>query len=180
MSARVVAVHRSDSHSFSKESVDAVELLAGLGVAGDAHAGARVKHRSRVKADPTQPNLRQVHLMHSELFDHLAESDFVVTPGDLGENVTTEGLDLLGLPVGTTLAVGPDALITFTGLRNPCGQLNGFADGLLKHLVYQDESGETVRLAGVMSVVVRSGTIRPGDSIAVSLPPEPHHPMERI
>lgn len=180
MNPRVVAVHRSDSHTFSKQSVDSVELLAGLGVAGDAHAGARVKHRSRVEADPTQPNLRQVHLMHSELFDYLAGEDYTVTAGDLGENVTTEGLDLLGLPTGTTLAIGPDALLTLTGLRNPCGQMNGFADGLLKKMVYRDESGETVRLGGVMSVVVRGGTIRPGDSIRVALPPEPHHAMLRI
>lgn len=180
MTARVVAVHRSASHTFSKPSTESIELLAGLGVEGDAHAGARVKHRSRVAADPTQPNLRQVHLMHSELFEHLADSDYAVTPGDLGENITTEGLDILDLPTGTTLALGDDALITLTGLRNPCGQMNGFADGLLKKLVYRDESGETVRLGGVMSVVVRGGTVRPGDPIRVALPPEPHHPMLRI
>ena len=118
--------------------------------------------------------------MHSELFEHLADSDYAVTPGDLGENITTEGLDILDLPTGTTLALGDDALITLTGLRNPCGQMNGFADGLLKKLVYRDESGETVRLGGVMSVVVRGGTVRPGDPIRVALPPEPHHPMLRI
>lgn len=180
MIARVVAVHRSDSHRFSKPRVDSIELIAGLGVEGDAHAGAQVKHRSRVAADPTQPNLRQVHLMHTELFEQVASKGFAVEPGDLGENITTEGLDILGLPVGTTLAIGPNALITLTGLRNPCGQINGFSKGLLAELVYNDEDGATVRLGGVMTVVVRGGTISAGDAIEVSLPPEPHHPLERV
>jgi len=180
MVARIVAVHRSGSHEFSKTPVDVIELVAGVGVDGDAHAGAQVKHRSRVAADPTQPNLRQVHLMHSELFEQVAVRGFTVRPGDLGENITTEGLDLLGLPVGTTLAIGPDALITLTGLRNPCRQINAFSDGLLSELVYNDDEGITVRLGGVMSVVVRGGTIRPGDTIAVGLPPEPHHALVRV
>ncbi len=180
MVARVVAVHRSGSHRFSKPSVDQVELIAGVGVAGDAHAGAQVKHRSRVAADPTQPNLRQVHLMHTEIFDRVATNGFSVGPGDLGENITSSGIDLLGLPVGTTLAIGPDALITLTGLRNPCGQINGFSEGLLAELVYRNDDGATVRLGGVMGVAVRGGTIRPDDAIAVGLPPEPHHALERV
>ncbi len=180
MIARVVAVHCSSSHEFSKRSVDAIELVAGIGVEGDAHAGARVKHRSRVAADPTQPNLRQVHLLHAELFEQVRGKGFVVEPGALGENITTEGIDLLGLPAGATLAIGPDALIAVTGLRNPCGQINGFSDGLLPELVYNDETGATVRLGGVMSVVIRGGTIRAGDSIGVGLPPTPHHPLERV
>lgn len=180
MVARVVAVHRSDSHGFSKPSVDAVELIAGIGIEGDAHAGAQVKHRSRVAVDPTQPNLRQVHLMHTEIFDHVGANGFTVESGDLGENITTADIDLLALPVGTTLAVGPDALITLTGLRNPCGQINAFSDGLLKQLVFRNDEGDTVRLGGVMTVVVRGGTVRPGDTITVGLPPEPHHALERV
>lgn len=180
MTARVVAVHRSDSHGFSKPRVDSIDLIAGIGVEGDAHAGAQVKHRSRVAADPTQPNLRQVHLMHTELFEQVASKGFAVEPGDLGENITTEGLDILGLPVGTTLAIGPDALITLTGLRNPCRQINAFSDGLLSELVFNNDVGETVRLGGVMSVVVRGGSIRPGDAISVALPPEPHHVLVRV
>lgn len=180
MVARVVAVHRSDSHSFSKPAVESISVTAGVGVDGDAHAGAQVKHRSRVAADPTQPNLRQVHLMHTELFAAVAAKGFEVAPGDLGENISTEGLDLLGLPVGTTLAIGPDALLTLTGLRNPCRQINGFSEGLLSELVYNDDDGNTVRLGGVMTVVVRSGTITPGDTIEIGLPPEPHHALERV
>lgn len=176
----VLAVHAAPDHEFSKSSQDSVELVAGLGVVGDAHAGARVKHRSRVAADPTQPNLRQVHLMHAELFDFVADRGYSTAPGNLGENITTLGLDILSLPVGTTLALGDEALVTLTGLRNPCGQINGFAEGLLKELVYNDEDGTTVRLGGVMSVVVRGGTVRPGDEIRIGLPPEPHHPMERV
>jgi len=180
MSPRVVAVHRSGSHEFSKPSVDSIELIAGIGVDGDAHAGAQVKHRSRVAADPTQPNLRQVHLMHTELFEHVAAKGFTVAPGDLGENITTGGIDILSLPTGATLAIGPDVLITLTGLRNPCGQINGFSEGLLAELVYNDDSGSPVRLGGVMSVVIRGGVVRPGDSIDVALPPEPHHALIRV
>lgn len=178
--AHVVAVHRSSDHSFSKEAVDAVELVAGIGVVGDAHAGARVKHRSRVEADPTQPNLRQVHLLHAELFDDVAERGYEIEPGNLGENVTTAGLNLLGLPVGTTLSLGDDAIVVMTGLRNPCGQINGFAQGLLKELVRRDADGTVVRLGGAMSMVVRGGIVRPGDPIRVGLPAEPHHPMVRV
>lgn len=177
--ATVVGVHRNSEHSFSKESVDSIEVLAGIGVVGDAHAGPTVKHRSRVAADPDQPNLRQVHLMHREVFDVVADKGHVVGPGDLGENITTAGLDLLDLPVGTTLSIG-DAVLVMTGLRNPCGQINGFSQGLLKEMVHRTSDGEVERLAGAMSVVVKSGIIRVGDTIRVALPAVPHHPMVRI
>ncbi|GAA4194089.1 MOSC domain-containing protein [Gryllotalpicola kribbensis] len=178
-SPRVVAVHLSPTHSFSKHDVDEIELHEGLGVAGDAHYGATVQHRSRVRADPSQPNVRQVHLMHAELFDELAAAGFQVQPGQLGENVTTRGIPLLDLPVGTRLAIG-DAAITVTGLRNPCQQINDFQDGLLKRLVHTDDEGNVVRLAGVMGIVSRSGTVRPGAEIAVELPPEPRFPLTRV
>jgi len=174
-----VAVHVSPDHGFSKPDAATIELHEGLGVAGDAHYGATVQHRSRVRADPSQPNLRQVHLMHAELFDLLAEAGHRVEPGDLGENVTTRGIRLLELPVGTRLTVG-DAVITITGLRNPCRQIDDFQAGLLKKLVYTDSAGEVVRLAGVMGIVSRSGSVRPGDRIAVELPPEPHFPLTRV
>jgi MOSC domain-containing protein YiiM len=180
MVASVIAVHQSSSHEFSKQSVDSIELIAGIGVVGDVHAGAQVKHRSRVAADPTQPNLRQVHLIHSELFDLVAQRGYGVDPGDLGENITTSGLDLLGLPVGTTLAIGADVILAMTGLRNPCVQIDGFQDGLLSELVQRADDGSVVRLGGAMSVVVRGGTIRAGDAIQVGLPAEPHHAMERV
>lgn len=178
--AAVVGLYRSGEHSFSKFSVEEVELVAGLGVAGDAHSGAQVRHRSRVRADPTQPNLRQVHLIHRELFCHVADQGFTVTGGQVGENITTEGLDLLGLPVGATLRIGPDALITVTGLRNPCQQLNNFQDGLTGAMLDRDDDGNTLRLAGVMAVVIRGGTVKVGDEISVSLPPLPHHKLERV
>lgn len=177
--AKVVGVHRNPEHSFSKESVDSIEVLAGIGVVGDAHAGPTVKHRSRVAADPNQPNLRQVHLMHREVFDVVAEKGHVVSPGDLGENLTTEGLDLLELPLGTTLSIG-DAVLVMTGLRNPCAQINGFSQGLLKEMVHRTSDGEVERLAGAMSMVVKSGTISVGDPIRVAVPAEPHQPMVRI
>jgi MOSC domain-containing protein YiiM len=175
----VVCVHRSGSHDFSKRSQPFVDLVEGLGVEGDAHFGATVKHRSRVAADPSQPNLRQVHLIHSELLDDLRAAGYDVAPGELGENITTRGLALLELPVGTRLTIG-DAVITVTGLRNPCQQINDFRDGLLKQVVRRDEDGNIVRLAGVMGIVSRSGRVQPGASIRVDLPPEPHHPLTRV
>jgi len=177
--ARVVAVHLSPAHSFSKTDVPEIELHEGRGVVGDAHYGVTVQHRSRVRADPSQPNVRQVHLMHAELFDALAGRGYRVEPGQLGENVTTRGIRLLDLPVGTRLAVG-EAVITVTGLRNPCQQINDFQDGLLKELVRSDDDGKVVRLAGVMGIVSRSGRIRPGDAIGVVLPPEPRFPLTKV
>lgn len=172
-------MHRSPTHSFSKPDVAEIELHEGLGVAGDAHYGATVQHRSRVAADPSQPNVRQVHLMHAELFDELEAAGYRVEPGRLGENITTRGIRLLDLPVGTRLTIG-NAVVTITGLRNPCQQINDFQTGLLKRLIYKDDDGEIVRLAGVMGIVSRSGTVRPGAGIAVELPPEPHFPLTRV
>jgi MOSC domain-containing protein YiiM len=180
MSGTVVAVSRSSGHAFSKPNQASIRLLAGLGVEGDAHAGVTVKHRSRVAQDPTQPNLRQVHLIHEELFTEVGEKGFTITPGALGENVTTRGVDLLGLSAGTILRLGPEAEVEVTGLRNPCGQINGLADGLLKELVIRDAAGGVVRKGGVMSVVRAGGIVRPGDPITVIRPDGPHRPLERV
>ncbi|MFD6176176.1 MULTISPECIES: MOSC domain-containing protein [unclassified Isoptericola] len=177
--ARVVSVHASAVHGFSKPAVDEVVLVEGVGVAGDAHAGVTVQHRSRVAADPSQPNVRQVHLVHAELFDRLREAGHDVAPGDLGENLTTRGIDLLGLPVGTRLTIG-DAVVTVTGLRNPCQQINDFQPGLLKQVLRRGDDGEVVRLAGVMGIVSRGGTVRPGEPIDVELPAPPHLPLTRV
>ncbi|HWV77612.1 MAG TPA: MOSC domain-containing protein [Isoptericola sp.] len=177
--ASVVSVHASAVHGFSKPAVDEVVLVEGVGVAGDAHAGVTVQHRSRVAADPSQPNVRQVHLVHAELFDLLREAGHDVAPGDLGENVTTRGIDLLGLPVGTRLTIG-GAVVTVTGLRNPCQQINDFQPGLLKQVLRRGDDGEVERLAGVMGIVSRGGTVRPGDTIAVELPAPPHLPLTRV
>jgi MOSC domain-containing protein YiiM len=180
MTAVVTAVGLSPTHSFSKPRLDAIRLLAGLGVAGDAHLGVTVKHRSRVRVDPTQPNLRQVHLIQGELHDELAAAGFTVVPGDLGENVTTRGIDLLGLPTGAKLRLGADAVVEITGLRNPCSQIDGFQQGLLKQVLGRDEAGNPVRKAGVMGIVLAGGTVRPGDPIGIELPPQPHRPLERV
>jgi MOSC domain-containing protein YiiM len=180
MTAVITAVGLSPIHSFSKPALDTIRLLAGLGVEGDAHLGVTVKHRSRVRVDPTQPNLRQVHLIHGELHDELAAAGFTVVPGDLGENVTTRGIDLLGLPTGAKLRLGAEAVVEITGLRNPCIQIDGFQQGLLKHVLGRDEAGKLVRKAGVMGIVLAGGTVRPGDPIGIELPPEPHLPLERV
>ena len=178
--ASVVSLHRSPEHGFSKEPVDALELIAGVGVAGDVHAGPLVQHRSRVRVDPTQPNLRQVHLIASELFDVLAELGHVVGPGDLGENVTTRGLDVHALGVGTVLLLGDDALVAVTGLRNPCAQIERFQPGLLGRVAFRGDDGVLVRRAGIMGVVVRGGTVVVDDPIVASAPPGATRPLERV
>ena len=180
MTGLVTAVHLSSTHTFNKQPADAVTLIAGIGVSGDAHAGSTVKHRSRVAADPTKPNLRQVHLLHSELLDDLASRGLDVNPGDLGENVTTSGVDLLNLPTGTTLAIGADAILSLTGLRNPCRQIEAFHTGLQSQVLGRNEDGSLARLAGVMAVVIRGGAVSPGDPIRWTLPPEPHHRLEPV
>lgn len=176
----VAAVQRSAVHEFSKASQSAIELLAGLGVADDAHAGTTVKHRSRVAADPTQPNLRQVHLIHAELHEELQARGFEVGPGDMGENITTRGLDLLSLPRGARLRLGAQAVVEVTGLRNPCAQLNAFQPSLMQAVLDRDEQGNLVRKAGIMSIVLAGGEVCPGDQIQVELPPLPHLPLERV
>lgn len=167
-------------YAFTKPNRDSITLLAGLGVEGDVHAGVTVKHRSRVAQDPTQPNLRQVHLIHQELFAELRDAGFEVAPGDLGENVTTAGIDLLALPAGTLLHLGAEAVVEVTGLRNPCLQIDIFQDGLLKQVVGRDETGAVVRKAGIMGVVVVGGVVRPGDPVKADLPAEPHRPLDRV
>jgi hypothetical protein len=177
---RVLAVHCSPLYEFSKAPQPVIELLEGLGVMGDVHAGATVQHRSRVVVDPSQPNLRQVHLLPAELHHELQVQGFGVGPGDLGENITTRGIDLLALPVGTRLLLGPRAVVEVTGLRNPCTQLNDFQPGLMRAVLGRDEQGKVVRKAGIMGVVLAAGEVRPGDKIGVELPPLPHQPLERV
>lgn len=176
MKGAVVAIALNGAHDFSKPLASRIRLLTGLGVEGDAHCGPTVKHRSRVAKDPTQPNLRQVHLIHAELFEELAGLGFAVAPGDLGENVTTQGIDLLALPRGTRLHLGEQAVIEVTGLRNPCWQIDAFQDGLMAACLGRDAAGRVVRKTGVMGVVIAGGDVAPGDAIRVVLPdgaPEP-------
>ncbi|HVE52086.1 MAG TPA: MOSC domain-containing protein [Ramlibacter sp.] len=180
MTGRVLAVHRSTGHDFSKYAEEAITLLEGLGVEGDAHAGRTVKHRSRVARDPSAPNLRQVHLLHAELFDELVERGFAVFAGDMGENVTTRGIDLLALPAGTVLRLGEAAEVEVTGLRNPCSQIDRFQAGLTSAVLDRDASGGLVRKAGVMGVVRRGGVVRPGDPIVVQLPQAPHNSLQPV
>ena len=173
-------VCQSPEHTLRKEPQDAIELIEGRGVAGDAHCGETVKHRSRVRQDPTQPNLRQVHLIHAELHDELAAKGMPVEPGQMGENITTRGVDLLTFPVGTLLRIGSEVHVRLTGLRNPCTQLDSIHAGLMKATLHRHEDGTLERKAGVMGIVVRGGAVRPGDSIFADLPPEPHQPLDRV
>lgn len=180
MNAIVEAVHQSASHTMKKYEQTSIRLLAGLGVEGDAHMGVTVKHRSRVAIAPNQPNLRQVHLIHAELHDELRTKEFNILAGEMGENMTTRGIDLLTLPVGTRLHVGRDAVIEITGLRNPCAQLNGIQTGLMAAVLDKDAHGKLVRKAGVMAVVLVGGEVQPSDPIRVELPPKPHQKLDRV
>jgi MOSC domain-containing protein YiiM len=178
--AVVAAVSSLERHHISKQPRDCIKLLAGLGVENDAHAGVTVQHRSRVARDPTQPNLRQVHLIHGEFYDELRAAGFEVNPGALGENITTRGVPLLSLPANTELRVGAQVLLRVTGLRNPCGQLNGLQAGLMDAALDRDEQGELVRKAGIMAIVLEGGAVRPGDPIAIVLQTQPHVALEPV
>jgi MOSC domain-containing protein YiiM len=174
----VVAVSRSATHTMAKPNQEWIRLLAGLGVEGDAHAGVTVKHRSRVAVDPHQPNLRQVHVIHAELHEELAKGGLLVAPGEMGENITTRGVDLLALPTGARLHFGESAVVEVTGLRNPCGQLNGIARGLLAAVIDRDDAGNVIRRkAGVCGIVVAGGDVHPGDGVCVELPAQPHRAL---
>ena len=177
---RVIAVCASPGHTMSKPATDSIRLLAGLGVEGDAHAGTTVKHRSRVAKDPLAPNLRQVHLIHAELFDDVATRGFTVKPGELGENMTTTGIDLLSLPRGTILQLGATATVEVTGLRNPCKQIDGLQEGLMEAVLERSPERGLIRKAGIMGIVISGGEVRAGDTITITLPPQPHEPLKPV
>ena len=177
---RVVAVALDDKHAFSKHVQPSIRLLKGLGVEGDAHMGELVKHRSRVRANPNQPNLRQVHLIHEELFAEVGEQGFIVRPGDMGENVTTSGLDLLALPKGAVLHIGKTAKVEITGLRNPCAQIDNWQPGLLGAVLLKGDNGDLIRKSGIMGVVLEGGDVKPDDVIVVTLPEKPWEKLERV
>ncbi len=180
MSAEVVAVSRTPGHTFSKANEETIRLLEGFGVEGDVHAGTTDQHQSHVARNPDAPNLRQVHLIHTEFHDELNGSGFNVAPGQMGENITTRGVDLLNLPTGTRLHLGDDAVVELTGLRNPCKQLNSIQDGLMNATLEKKEDGTLIRKSGVMSIVISGGDVKAGDTIRVELPDEPHRPMEPV
>jgi MOSC domain-containing protein YiiM len=176
----VIAVSRSSEHTFSKPAQDRIHLLRGLGVDGDAHLGRTVQHRSRIARNPDQPNLRQVHLVQAELHDELRERGFEVSAGQMGENITTRGVDLLVLPTGTHIHLGETAVVEVTGLRNPCRQLDTFQPGLMAAVLDHDQAGNLVRKAGVMAVVLVTGDVHVGSPIRIELPPPPHQPLEPV
>jgi MOSC domain-containing protein YiiM len=177
---KVLTVSSKETHNFSKENRDHIVLLAGLGVEGDAHAGVTVKHRSRVAKDPTVLNIRQVHLIHSELHLELREKGFEIQAGEMGENITTLGIDLLNLPKGTKLKLGEEAIIELTGLRNPCSQLNTFKAGLMSACLDRAPDGQLIRKTGVMAIVLNGGKVYPEDQIDIQLPDAPHQPLEKV
>ena len=180
MTATILSVSRAGGHHFIKQAKPEICLIEGLGVEGDAHAGATVQHLSRIAKNPDQPNLRQVHLIHAELHDELNAAGFDIHPGDMGENILTRGLDLLALPQRTLLQIGAVAIVEVTGLRNPCHQLNAFRPGLMEATLERTPDGALVRKAGVMGVVLTSGTVRPGDVIVVEAPTGRRRPLAPV
>jgi MOSC domain-containing protein YiiM len=180
MTATITAVHLSPTHTMAKPAAPSINLIEGIGVDGDAHSGETVKHRSRVKLNPTTPNLRQVHLIHAELHDELRTHGYDIAAGQMGENITTRDIDLLALPTGARLHLGGDAIIEVTGLRNPCDQLEGIQPGLMQAVLDRDAEGNLIRKAGIMAIVLTGGPITPGDPIEVQLPDELHHPLEPV
>jgi MOSC domain-containing protein YiiM len=180
MSGFITAVSRSATHEFTKPNESCIELVAGLGVRGDAHLGETVQHLVRVREDPAKPNFRQVHLIHSELFDELRPAGFSLFPGAIGENITTRGIGLLALPRGTRLHLGDRAVVQVTGLRNPCRQLDRFHQGLMAAMLDRDEQGNPIIKSGIMGIVLSSGEVKAGDPIEAELPPEPHQPLGRV
>jgi MOSC domain-containing protein YiiM len=176
----IVAVSLRSQHRFSKTPGLSVRLLAGLGVEGDAHMGERVKHVYDARKDASQPNLRQVHLIHAELFDELRGKGFVVYPGELGENITTLGIGLLYLPAATRLHLGASAVVEITGLRDPCIQIEKFQKGLMAAMLDSAANGRLIRKTGVMGIVISGGEVRPGDAIDIELPALPHQPLQPV
>ncbi|MDB5688488.1 MAG: hypothetical protein JWL91_364 [Sphingomonas bacterium] len=176
----VEAVARAPRHQLGKRVVSEIHLFAGLGVGGDVHAGVTVKHRSRARIMPDAPNLRQVHLIHAELFDELAGQGFAVGAGTMGENIATRGVPLLDLPRGTRLTLGRTAVIALTGLRNPCIQLERHQAGLMQAVLGRAADGSLIRKSGVMAIVLHGGTVCPGDGVAITLPAEPHLRLEPV
>jgi MOSC domain-containing protein YiiM len=169
----VKSVSKSLSHTFSKNVVGQIKLIEGLGVEDDVHLGKTVKHQYLAKKYPTSANLRQVHLIHYELIEELNENGFSVSDGDLGENITTIGIDLLNLPTDTILKIGNEAVVKITGLRNPCVQLDMFQKGLLKAVIEKDENGNVIRKCGIMGIVIKSGIVRIDDAIEIIFPQKP-------
>jgi MOSC domain-containing protein YiiM len=173
MDGQVVSVSRSATHRFSKPCLREIVIVTGLGVEGDAHAGVTVKHRYLVRKNPLAPNLSQVHLLQESLFAELKASGLEIGPGDMGENVTTSGLELLTLPLGTRLHLGAQAVVELTGLRTPCLQMDTFRPGLKQACMGRDAEGGVERRAGVMAIALAGGSVRVGDAIRVELPPAP-------
>jgi len=180
MQGKIIAVSRDGEHRFSKENQAVIELIAGLGIRDDAHAGSQVQHRVRVRENPNRPNLRQVHLIHSELFEELAAAGYDLYPGAIGENITTRGLNLLQLPTGTKLHLGSNAVVEVTGLRNPCRQVDAFSPGLMGALLFKHPDGNVGRKSGIMAIVLEGGEVRPGDLIRAELPQQPHQPLKAV
>lgn len=176
----VLFVHSSPTHSMAKIKQPEIRLIEGIGIEGDVHSGPKVKHRSRISLKPIPPNLRQVHFIHAELIDELEQKGFSVWPGQMGENITTRGIDLLNLPEDTILRIGKGARVKVTGLRNPCSQLDGIQKGLMKAVLDKDKNGNLLRKTGIMSIVLKSGIIKPGDEIFVELPPQPHRELKPV
>ena len=180
MNSKVVAVSRSEKHTFSKKNIESINLIYDFGVEGDAHAGKTIKHIFLARKDPGRKNIRQVHLIQMELIRQLKSKGFSVNPGQLGENITTQGIDLLSLPTGCKLHIGEEAVIELTALRSPCVQIDNFQKGILKEVIDRDDQGKMIRKIGVMGIVTAGGTVKPSEIITIEMPDLPHRKLEYV
>ena len=167
----VAGVFVSGGHTFSKSERYSVTLLQGLGIEGDAHCGSTVQHLSDRKKNSTRSNLRQLHLIQSELIEELNATGFDVRPGDLGENITTGQIDLPALPQGTLLRIGDTAVVEITGLRTPCFKIERFRKGLRSAVTEHRHGGPATLKGALMAIVVAGGVVNRDDRIGVIIPP---------
>lgn len=168
----VLAVSADRGHRFRKMPQRDILLVEGHGVEGDAHAGPFVRHRYLARRQPRLPNLRQVHLIPSALFGTLRRCGYEIGAGGLGENVTTAGLNLEEMPLGTRILLGQTASVELIGLRTPCVLIDRFRSGLKQHLLAFAKTGPAFR-CGVMGVVRTGGRVAAGDVARVVLPSPP-------
>lgn len=143
-SGRTIAVCRSDKKGTRKQNIREGVLEADFGLVGDAHADSTTH--------------RQVSLLAIESIEKMRALGFEVSPGDFAENLTTEGIDLLSLPVGTRLRIGKEVLLEITQIGKECH--SGCA-------IFQQVGKCIMPEEGVFARVLHGGTVKTGDEIRI-------------
>ncbi|GIK02293.1 hypothetical protein Aspvir_006342 [Aspergillus viridinutans] len=181
LTPRILSVSKSSSHSIAKTPVPSITLIPNHGVDGDCHAGQTTQHRAQAQRTP---NLRQVHLVPVETLRELSgrfsaaaagRNAKPLSAGEIGENITTEGVELSTLPLGTELHFlsgegKEEAIVVLTGVREPGPGMDKCRAGLKNVCVVRDGGRVVRRLAGVMGTVKKGGMLRPGMGIRIVKP----------